>query len=80
MKHLIFCSKEQPNKNFVPDRPTLAFCEEVFKSKLVEPLGLRVIQVVFTGEGVFNSDPTFSWGSLRAAGKNWALGFSLPPS
>jgi hypothetical protein len=46
-------AKTQANKNFVPDRRTLAFCEGVFKSRLVKPVKLRVIQVVFAGEVVF---------------------------
>ncbi len=43
----------QYNKNFVSDHPTLIFCEGVFKSKLVKPVKLRVIQALFADEVVF---------------------------
>jgi len=39
-----------PTKNLLPDRQTLAFREGVFKSKLIGPVKLRVIQLVFAGE------------------------------
>lgn len=46
-------------KSFLPARPTLAFREGVFKLKLVVPVKLRVIQVVFVGEVVFVFQPHF---------------------